>query len=791
MGKIKVGFVVVLVAMAGLGLSRISFNVDILQLLPTHLTQVRGLSLFLAHFALPDELLITIEGDEAAAVEKATGAIAGQLRAQPTLVRSVTDTAPWDSRPADLTELIAYLVLNQPPEKIAALTRGLSPEEAPAAARAAVETLGESLNPREIALLGYDPFGLAASILDSNVIPEDMPSGFSSADGLFRVIYLEAAEPIHNYETAIAWIARIRHLAGEAVAGQPVQLGFTGQPAFVADISGTMKKDMISSSAVTLIVIGLIFWLCYRRVKPLIILLAMLVIIFLISMGLAGLFLKQLTIFGVGFASIMIGLSVDYGYLIYQKSRHEQGSLRDLQRDALRNILWTAGTTAAAFFALNLSSLPGLSQLGNLVGIGMIVGAAVMLILFAPLTRIRNIPPAGPTVIERAFRSSAFIRGGTWVSASVLAALTATFAIKGPPPIDFSANMLRPRQSGAYDAMDQLYLKIADDRGLLSLLVTGSNEEEVFTRLQKADAQLQSARNRGELRSFHSALPLWPNLGNQRANLPVLGALAGEIPRLERTLGESGFAPEASGLTRAVFEQWAAWKNLPPPLWPGNSASEWILRRTASRTGAEVVALGVVRPEPGRADQLVREIQTTGVYLVSWDQLGAELRRVVPDEFFKLVGGLLLIVIVLLLIGFRSVRDVGLLVFTMALVFLALVGAMSLFGLSWNLFNLAALLLLLGTGIDYGILMLLALRRNGGNIPEAQRSIGLVIFLCASAAAAGFGSIGWANNRGLASLGITCAIGLALDALISIFLLPVFWRICHPRQSAITSDRPV
>jgi len=42
------------------GLSRISFNIDILRLLPTHLPQVEGLSLFLKNFAQQDELIVTV-----------------------------------------------------------------------------------------------------------------------------------------------------------------------------------------------------------------------------------------------------------------------------------------------------------------------------------------------------------------------------------------------------------------------------------------------------------------------------------------------------------------------------------------------------------------------------------------------------------------------------------------------------------------------------------------------------------------------------------------------------------
>src|SRR4030095_2195094 len=54
-------------------------------------------------------------------------------------------------------------------------------------------------------------------------------------------------------------------------------------------------------------------------------------------------------------------------------------------------ILWSALTTAGAFFVLNLSVLPGLGQLGSLVAIGIVLGAAVMLYVYLPvLLRLRS-----------------------------------------------------------------------------------------------------------------------------------------------------------------------------------------------------------------------------------------------------------------------------------------------------------------------------------------------------------------------------------------------------------------
>jgi uncharacterized protein len=142
------------------------------------------------------------------------------------------------------------------------------------------------------------------------------------------------------------------------------------------------------------------------------------------------------------------------------------------------------------------------------------------------------------------------------------------------------------------------------------------------------------------------------------------------------------------------------------------------------------------------------------------------------------------IFLVIVSFGLRSVRAVGLFVVTTALVLACLAGAMSLLGMTWSFFNLAALLLLLGTGTDYSILLLLSLKRNGGDAPAAQRELSLVICLCVASASAGFGTISWANHAGLAQMGVTCAMGLIIDALISLFLLPRVWALLHrPKKS--------
>jgi lauroyl/myristoyl acyltransferase len=101
---------------------------------------------------------------------------------------------------------------------------------------------------------------------------------------------------------------------------------------------------------------------------------------------------------------------------------------------------------------------------------------------------------------------------------------------------------------------------------------------------------------------------------------------------------------------------------------------------------------------------------------------------------------------------------------------------------SWNLLNLMALPLILGTGVDYSIFMQLALRRYHGDLQMARRAVGRALLLCGATAIAGFGSLAWSSNAGMASLGQVCAVGIAGNMLISVFLLPIWWHVLQGRR---------
>ena len=83
--------------------------------------------------------------------------------------------------------------------------------------------------------------------------------------------------------------------------------------------------------------------------------------------------------------------------------------------------------------------------------------------------------------------------------------------------------------------------------------------------------------------------------------------------------------------------------------------------------------------------------------------------------------------------------------------------------------------LLLGTGIDYGIHILLALRRTGNHLPLVRATTAHAVFFSGMTTVIGFSSLMAAGNQGIASLGAACCVGTGWILRLVLWLLP-HWR---------------
>jgi uncharacterized protein len=226
-------------------------------------------------------------------------------------------------------------------------------------------------------------------------------------------------------------------------------------------------------------------------------------------------------------------------------------------------------------------------------------------------------------------------------------------------------------------------------------------------------------------------------------------------------------------------------------------------------------------PEPVRPGELPPELRNryvgkSGLYLMRihpaidiWASAGArrfvtELRAVDPDvtgppvtsfEAIRFIergyreGTIYAIALVTIITAviLRSVRGTVLALAPVGLGVLWTVGAMRLMGLEFNLANVWALPLIIGTAAEYGLNLFLRFLESvdrGG--PWLVQSVVLAVILNGLTTVAGFGSLMVAHHHGIFTLGLLLSVGASAALVAALAVLPVLIRRFGPahRRSA-------
>lgn len=762
----------VLVLLAAGGLGRIRFETDPLAVLPSDLPEVAGLKAYQDGFSRDEELVILIEGDgdlgaraqELAAMLSESG-LGSQVRWQPR----------WRDDPAGMAELFAWLWLHAESEELQALLNRLAPEALDDTLGDALERVATSVDGGAMMMSAHDPLGLLdhSSLEAFFEAAGEGGDGFASDDGRTHLLLVDAPGPLPGYKEAEAWLEELRGLIQPWADQHGLDFGFTGDPAFEAEIGGAMQRDMSSTIGITSALIGLLFLLMQRRLPLLLGLSVVLALVFVTAMGVAGWIYGDLSIMAAGFAAILIGLAVDYGVLICQEAKVAGHTVPAIRAATSRSIVAAAVTTAAVFLALNLSGLPGIAQLGTVVALGVLAGALYMLVLYIPwVSRCgegRELVGHKPSPVPGR-RVSGMLSVGLGATAVIVLLVT------GLPGVAFDRSMLRPKHSEAmanFERIQQAFPAWGDPS--VKLLIEGGDSIE--QRLDRVDGQLAALQRVQPALDYHVPRGWWPSEDRISANRGELAGLVADADRLLAAAGDFGFSDEGLALDRQILAALPEVLALPAGSLPSSPAAEEFLRGVLSTSATPPVLLGAVRLE-GLDEMDVAQIEPLtelggeGVKLASWSLLKPAVlplvKRDLTHVFLPMVG----LMVVMLGLVFRNVKDVVTALLGMGFSGLLLLAAMQGLGLEWNFLNIAATPLLLGTGLDYMIHILLALRRSGGDVKAVWNGTGKAVLFCGCSTAIGFGSLAFASIDALASLGKVAVVGILISMLVSVVLVP-------------------
>ncbi len=775
--------------------SRVKFSANIYELLPPDLPEVQGMDMLNRFFSRDGQLIVTIQSDESYSTEEGTAGLADHLRENAELVADVYRELTLDQLATEGGSLLAWLWLNSSPDDFSTIVEKLSPAQSEASIADAIELVQDDLFDERSIIRGYDPLGvtkLPGKLGETSVADADP---MSSPDGKFRILYIEGnGVDFSDYRAASDWLAKIRENITQwekkwnegAPDSPPIKIGLTGTPAFMGEIGKEMEKDMTISVILTFVLISILFWVMHRRHKPLPWLVAAMFLILIITLNLAGLIFGNLSVMSAGFAAILMGLAVDYGIVLYHEAMDSEGSARELRKTVGPGILWAAATTAVVFLSLNLSSLPGISELGNLVAIGVAIGAFVMLWIFAPIAvQFRDLEKGILPVKQKPSKTPRRLAAILAFGIPAIALVSVIF--QQIPHLQANFHPFRIKESPSMISWQRMQSELKGRENSVPLVMTGRSAKDLLKNADDAAVRLEVTRTGGMIEHYTMPNSMLPNPANQKANLDALRKLLPEKSRLIREIESAGFSEDGSRLTRQFFESWESYleqidsgRDFSLPV---GKFSEWSIGRLFTEKEGTFAALGTAKPVDPDSRIWVEAICNTNTAAASLSSLGTALNERIRGDFFRVFLPMIGLLVIMLAIVFRNWRDLTLSILALLFASASMLILTVWTPLSWNSFNICGLPLLFGTGLDFSIHMIFALRRCEGDLLIARRGIGRALVFCGTSSAIGFGSLATASAYGLASLGLVCAVGILVNMFVAVWLLPLWHQWIHRNDS--------
>ena len=780
--------------------SRMALDSDVINMLPGKFPSVQGMRIYDQHFEQNRELTFALlcQPADVEKLEEFAAAFAEKLRSQPWCER-VLAGSPLETPDGvrDLQSMAVPLLLNLQPPAFAEAVSLLQPEKL----RLRLQRLHQQIeagSPRPQFELAFDPLGLIAPALkpfaESNALQEEQP--LASPDRTMRLILAvtnQRSISAFECQRLMRQVNRFREEARAGWDGGPLEVLVTGRSAFVAEISLSMRYDILATLLGSVLLVSSIFFIGFQRWLPLLGMGFALLLSCLVALALGLLIFGKLNMVTVGFCAILVGLGVDFAILIF--GRYQQArSDGQLHRDAIatsvnklgRAVFFGALTTAVGFLALILSGSLGFTQLGVLIAIGILFAGLFMCTILFLFVREGQPPPRRDWIFEIVKR---YVRWSVQrpipvviVSSAVLILLTALgFSPVPAVPFDASTRSLEPRNSKAAHALQAIMQKMPTRWEPVLAIVRGSDEEQLHDYWRKIAAHWSQLEDAGRIKGFSTPLALTPSPPSMRANRQRLQQINLNASReaLQEAIQVEGFSRESfeSAFTLLDDLQRLADPATPLPRWRERlqkSSSWWFLvdryfAQDPLLTTGFATSNAAIKSH-AQYETLSRELPVPGVPIIlsGWSYALANLLPWSRHQLILISALMALFDAAFLAILYRNWRLWIVQELTLLFAVGAMLASMKIFNIPLNLLNVLAFRLVLAIGVDYGIYVILVWQKAH----ELEHDIAGVVkpvLLAGLTAICGFGSLGLARNPSLSSLGIACAIGLFWSLVGTIF----------------------
>ncbi len=675
---------------------------------------------------------------------------------------------------------------------------------------------------------------------------KELMGGDTGDDDRRRIIVLQPELDFGEVAPAGAALKEIRRHARELglTPENGVRVRLTGSAAIDSEEIASIAENTAFSSQLSLLAVAVLLVLCFRSFRIVLASLVTLVVGIVLTGAFAIVAIGSFNLISIAFAVLFIGIGIDFSIHValryremVQRGHQGKGALIAAGRSIGTALALMAASSALGFFSFLPTDYRGVSELGLIAGVSMIVAFLTNVTVLPAMLALMPLRPSAAAAKQpaRLIRSEHWLwrNSRTIVIVAAAVGFVALLALWGARFDRNPLNLKDPSQDSVATAIELLSnprLRV----GTISILVDSVAE------IGPLAAKLRKLPSVESVRSIYDYVP-----ANQGAKLDVIeeialqmtpilapseraappdaeqraaaitalrdklkaaldqkraGAIAAEVQRLHDAL-DAFLKHGTEDLRTAALEQDLV-ASLPKRLDALKSAlaaspvdfaalPESLRQRELSPAGK--VRVEVIPKEDLRDNRALRAFVSQVQSVAPHATGGPVVELHAGDAVVRAFAVASLIAFVLITLGLllllRSISDVLLILAPLLLASSVTVGIAVAVGLSFNFANVIVLPLLIGLGVSSGIHLVVRARRET-TLQLLNTSTPRAVLFSAFTTIASFATLAISSHWGQASMGLLLLIAIAVNLVCYLVALPALLAYVEQRRLARLVRKP-
>ena len=758
------GLVLVITLLAGVGLTRISYDGSIDFMLPPE-PEIRRSMDFLRDSSLTDKMVVSLALTDPTKTKQDLFLAADQLAASltpPLFTKVVGGISVGDVMEEFSILRYAPQVLGE--QELATLDSRINAKTVSQKMR---EIYRQSLRPESVFMSSMsrtDPIGITMLLQDKlRALPASMgyevtveDGHFISRDGRHTMLIIQTPVPMMESQRSKELVATLQ----ERLASLPafVSADIISGHLHTVTNERVIKRDITVASIIASVAFFLLFLLVFRDARAFFVFIFPFIAVIWAIILTAGIETK-LSYLVIGFGTAIVGIS-DYGLIVYiAMKRGTEG----VQMEKLAKLVFIdAITTIFSFVVLFFSLIRGYHQLALFAVLCLFICLFFSLFVL-PLTLSGKRAPmvVDPTIGDRLkkFHWPTRLTIGIWI-VSTLVFLFFAFSVR------FDSDVKKLDGSGpeVFQAEERFHSVWGGKANQAIFVVTGTSLEEAMEANDRVYREAITALGKAD---FTSLALFWPSEKLRKENQTRWDRFwkQGREQKLKQLINQSssayGFsdrafmpffdglydhkqaAPLSSGLTAQLQERFVVQKN-----------GEYRIMSFFPDEAPQVAAMNAIAKKH------------PNTFIVSGKTLSASISEFTTREMLVLAPLAVLFNVVLSWLFFRNWKETFIALVPLITGVIWLLGIMSLFKMPLNVVNIIAGIIASGVIVDYGLGITYEYSRN--------LNFGTVMAMTLSAATniIGAGALLFAQHPALYSTAVAMVICMVIGYLSSVIVIP-------------------